>query len=1132
MKKIRLEQKRFKRMFFLNILLVCICIMANSVSSFASQTVKSDIIDQVEEAKVTLKIVNMPMNAILKEIQSQTGIEFVYSSDIDPATMGNFTIEAEDKLLKDALYDLLKTTKYTYSISSDRLVIVLREESESTEQVDDKEEKVINKGRLVDESDNPIIGATIFIKNSTMGALTDANGEFSIEVAIGDILDISFVGMRSIEYTVTGAQNNLIFVMKRDVSKMDDVVVTGIFKRKGESYTGASETYTAKDLLRVGNQNIFQSLKNLDPSLYVMDDLDLGSDPNAMPNMRIRGNTSIDMEVSSTEFKGNYQNKPNQPLFILDGFEVSVEKMFDYDMNRIQSVTILKDAAAKALYGSKAANGVIILESKILLGDKPIVSYTGGVDITMPDLSSYNLTNAAEKLLVEQIDGMYTSDFSVDGQASLWNLYNDRAKLIAEGLDTYWLSKPLRTGVANKHNISVEVGNSSSLRASIDLSYNNSQGVMIGSDRTTITGTANISYRVKNFLFRNIMSITDNKSNDSPYGAYSEYTKMNPYWQAIDPVTNQVTRWAESGIPNPMYDALIGTVYQESYTNVTNNFYAEWNINKELKLSGRFSVDLKNSDADDFLPANHSEFANTYNINDILDAGSYTYEYGESAKVAFDLNLNYNKSINDHNIFANAGTFISDYSSQSVRSEAVGFPSNMGADLTFARQYISNETPQTFSSLIREISFLAFASYDYKSKYFAELTYRYGASSLYGRDNRWAGAWSAGIGWNIHKEKIFENMDNLRQFKLRTSYGISGNQNLNTNTTVTTYRYFTGSNYIGQAAAYMELLANNELDWEQREDFNVGLDFALSNFNLRFDYFDSVTHNAVATTPIVTSTGFEYVMDNIGKVNNRGYELYIGYTIFQNAEGFFNIFASGTTEESTLLELSDNMREYNEIQSAIAIENNSTEPVKMYYDGMNMNTIWAVQSLGIDPNTGNEAFLTRDGDVTYDYSALDLIAAGIDSPKYRGNLGFTAEYKGFGLSATFTFLGGGQLYNSTLVDRVENVDINYNVDKRVLEGRWLESGQVTQFKRLDNNNANAEKTQATTRFVQDRNEFDISSLSFYYEVPTNILKKTPFSRLKASLYMNDVYQFSSIQIERGLNYPFARTLSFSITAVL
>ena len=404
--------------------------------------------------------------------------------------------------------------------------------------------------------------------------------------------------------------------------------------------------------------------------------LEMGSNPNAIPEMKMRGISSFPLEETGVRLKGNYKNSPNQPLFILDGFEVTAERVMDMDMNRIESVTLLKDASAKAIYGSKAANGVVVITTRRLAGNEQRVTYTGSVDIQMPDLSSYNLCDAEEKLEAERIDGIYDdANFLLYTQKQM--LYQQRKQLVAAGLDTYWLSKPLRTGVGHKHNLSVELGDAETLRAVLDVSYNQVIGVMKGSDRRNISGSLDLSYRRNDLIFSNTMTVNSNKSYDSPYGAFSDYAKMNPYWRAKDPETGQVVRWAEDRIPNPMYDAEIGTLKQESYVDFLNNFQVEWRALNGLILRARVMLSFKRNDGDEFLPAAHSSFANITKdspVEEQLRKGSYRLDNGKSSNVSGDLHGNYATTIGKHSILAMGGFGISEYSYEAYVHKAEGFP--------------------------------------------------------------------------------------------------------------------------------------------------------------------------------------------------------------------------------------------------------------------------------------------------------------------------------------------------------------------------------------------------------------------------------------------------------------------------
>lgn len=1110
-------------------ILFCMSVLMFQSAYSATADFNSPLQQVINTKKITIKLDKKSLKEILYAIQVQSGIDFIIKEATNIDRYPSLSIDVKDKSIAEALDILLAKTDYTYTISNNIIVIKDKPQVEKTKAV---EERVKINGVVFDyDGKTPLPGATILVNGTTDGAIADGEGKFLLTVKKGDLLDVSFIGMMPKVVKVDNKTDYMI-ILEKDNLKISDVVVNGIFTRKTESYAGSSNTISAKELKRAGNQNIIQSLKNLDPSFYVLDNLAAGSNPNSLPEMQMRGTSSLPNNMG-TQLKGNYQNKPNQPLFILDGFETSVEKVFDLDMNRVESVTILKDASAKALYGSKAANGVVVIETFRLVGNETRVSYVGSIDITAPDLTSYNLCNSREKLQAELLEGVYYSE-NADTQIELWEKYNEKDRLVREGLDTYWLSKPLQTGVGHKHNLSIEVGDSRSLRGVIDFSYNNSDGVMKGSGRTNISGNTNMSYRVSNFLFRNIMSINNNTSKNSPYGLFSTYTKMNPYWRATDE-NGKYVRWADKYTPNPLFDSTIGTTDKESYLNFTNNFYAEWSINNEFKMTGRLGFDLKRSDSDVFLPASHSSFVSFNDLDNEakLRRGSYTYESGKGETISADINLNYDKSVGKHYFFANIGFKISNESSVAKLSKAEGFPSNMGADLTFARQYAMDSRPSSYSTLVRELNVPIAFSYAFDDRYLAGLTCQMSASSLYGKDNRWAPSWAAEAGWNIHNEKFLKDSDVIKRLKIRSSIGVTGNQNFNTNETITTYQYYTDENYQGLVGSYMSGLANPDLKLEQRRDFNVGFDAEIGKFTARFDYYNAVTENMVADVSIVNSTGFSTVKDNLGRVRNRGFELTLGYTVLQNKNGYLNISAWGVSEKNYIISLSDAMKRYNEQQEASAAEVGQSKPVLMYRDGQAMGTIWAVPSMGIDPTTGNEVYVKQDGSLTNLYSPFDLVAAGVDKPKYRGQVSVSGEYKGFGLSVICKFDGGGEMYNQTLVDKVENIDIYKQVDRRVLLGRWQYPGQNAQFKRLvgiNSNSSDVVKTQATSRFVQKNNNFDIASVTAYYEFGRKILGNTPIERLRLSFYMNDVCKFSSVEIERGLNYPFARSFSFSLTA--
>ena len=1081
-----------------------------------------------QETKITLNIENQSIKNGFELIEKQSKFYFFYDDDVKPLLTKKISLKVNSVPLEVALNRLLESSNLTFEVVDKQILISVKATNRVQQQQGQSDSKVMVSGIVTDETGLPLPGVNVVVMSLQIITTTDVNGRYMISIPNPDgsvPLRFSFVGMKTDEIIIEQKEGMIV----KNVSlipdgQLEEVIVTGIYTRTADSFTGSATTLNSDDLTRVGNRNVIESLKNLDPSVYIPVNLTMGSDPNTLPVMSIRGTSSFPL-TETTTLKSSYQNQPNQPLIILDGFQTSIEYLMDMDMNRVESVTILKDASAKALYGSKAANGVIVIETKRVGGNEQRITYNGDVSVELPDLTSYDLTNAMEKLQVEMAEGVYEGN-DHESQEKQLRLYNTRKKLALEGLDSYWLSKPLRAGVGTKHGLSLELGDSQNLRLIFDITYNQINGVMKDSERKNISGTSSISYRRNKILFRNVTSFLSNNSTDSPFGSFNSYAQMNPYWQATNQ-EGQVLRWAETNIPNPLYDATIGTSFTSEYSQFTNNFYTEWFITPEWKTTLRFSVSDRKNQADSFFPTNHSIFQSYLNNPELLvRRGRYILENGKSTTISGDVNLSYIKAVGRHTLFSNIGAFISEDTYSAYQHTAEGFMNNQMADITFARQYAEGITPNGYSSINRQADILMAASYDYDNRFLLDATVRQSASSLYGANNRWANSWSLGAGWNVHNELIFRDFrDVIKQLKLRASIGTTGNQNFSTNAAIGTYKYYTGVVYGGFPGAYLQNIPNPNLKWEQKKDRNIGLDTRIGGLNLSLDYYYADTKNMLTRVSIPTSTGFSSVMDNLGLVRNSGYEVKANYTVWQAKQGFLNIYGTLVNNKNEIIRLSESMKAYNNRMKSLAENAGTSAPVLIYEDGLSMNTIWAVPSVGIDPATGLEVYIKKDGSKTYNYDAADLIAAGNADSKYKGIVGFTGEFKGFGLSTTLSFLTGGQMYNYTLVDRVENVDVTYNVDRRVLLGRWQEPGQVTQFKRFNSN----EVTRATTRFVQDRKELTISSINAYYEFPTSISEKLHMRRLRLSYYINNVTTFSSVKIERGLTYPFARTMSLSLT---
>ena len=1100
--------------------------------------------------RLTMKLGEVKLEQLFDEIQKQTHKIVVYNNE---RVSSNSWVVAnyDNTLLEEILDEALRGTGLSYKLMDDYIVLVPQtEKSKATPQ---QVEETTIKGTVVDENNSPLPGVTVILKGTALGTATDVNGKFSLKVPkMNDLtLVFSFIGMETQEVK-PGNQKDLKVKMVLAKENLEEVVVTGIFERKAESFTGSTVSMKGDDLKKVGNQNVFQSLKSLDPSLMIFDNMEFGSDPNKNPKMTLRGASSIEVGgvADEVDLKGTYANDPNSPLFILDGFEATVQKIMDLDMDRVASLTILKDASAKAIYGSKAANGVIVIETiRSTTGDLR-VTYTGNINVEAPDLSSYNLTNAAQKLELEKDFGLYDSDRNyMPDDMKLKQQYYQKHKAVVAGVNTDWMAKPLRNALGHKHSLTVELG-SQDLQVLASFSYNNVAGVMKGSSRDTYDGTIQLSYRHKKFNFRNILNVVSNVAQDSPYGAFSEYALMNPYYSPYDAHGLLVKNAALSVdglelkdgefVANPLYNSSLNTKIEERYLDVTNNLYVEWAILQGLKATWRFGITEKRTSADEFYPSNHLKFVK-YTGEDFFRKGSYQVNNGHLKKLSGDLNIRYSTAIKDrHFIFANVGFNLADETYEEVVHKAEGFPNDRMTDIIFARQYLEESKPDGRESTIRDIGVLGVLNYTFDNKYLLDFSYRANASSQFGKNSRWGSFWSVGAGWNIHKES-FVNEEIFTNLKLRGSLGYTGSQSQAAYDAMATYKYFMDRTYTGYLGGYLKGMKNDDLKWQKKMDYNAGIDINLKRrYSITFDLYRSVTENTLISLTLPPSVGFSSVRENVGTVINTGFDIRTSFTLLQNIRerSYLTLTANISRNKNRLDKLSEAMLAYNESQMSAAGANTNSTPVQMYYDGVSMDAIWGMKSLGIDPRNGREIYVRKDGTPTYNYSGSEQVVLGDAMPKFQGTAGLSFEWKGIGGNLSFRFQYGAQMYNSTLIDKVENADLTKNVDIRLYDGVWRpgDEGKVKPYKSLgkvwisERGEYEQLKTNPTSRFVQDRNELALSNLSLYYDFyRCKFLKTCGMERLKLSFYMNDVFTLSSIEVERGTAYPFARNFNFSLS---
>ena len=555
-------RKRYVKFF--RIMRLCFLFVFLGMLSATAKTI-------AQEQVISLNLKNVTYLELFNELHRQTGVRFLYSSD-QLENLSRIDVVADRKKMREVLEDALKETSLTCVFEEDMVMLRERQQQQVSE--------LVVKGLVTDTKKQPLPGVTVMIKGTSLGTVTDAEGHYVLTIPQRDelVLVFSFVGMNSREVTYKG-EKELNVELEEKIAEMDEVVVTGIFQKSQASFTGSATTVTAKELQQFGNRNLLQSLHNIDPSINIIENNAFGSNPNRLPEVQIRGNSSI---PNVDELKDQTRVDLNTPLIVLDGFETTLQKLIDINENEVETLTILKDASATAIYGSRGANGVIVITTKKPAMGQLRVSYKGDVNIEIPDLTGYDLLEAREKLELEKRVGLYSKPSNPDQDWRLQRYYSYLLDEVNSGVNTYWLSKPLQTSVGQRHALKVE-GGDKSFRYSASLQWNDIRGVMKESYRKIFNGAIQLSYYWKNLKFSNNLMISAGKRQESPYGDFSEYAKMNPYWRTHDENGKILKRLGNSGesdyafrwsrLPvNPLYNATLNTYDRGNNTDITNNF--------------------------------------------------------------------------------------------------------------------------------------------------------------------------------------------------------------------------------------------------------------------------------------------------------------------------------------------------------------------------------------------------------------------------------------------------------------------------------------------------------------------------------------------------------------------------------
>ena len=1046
------------------------------------------------QTTVTATIKNATLSEVLWEVQRQTDFTFVYSTE----EVKNVKVEkliVNHEKIANVLDKCLKGSGLTYTVHDG--VIAIKPVSKVEEMAAPQQKTKLN-GTVVDETGEAIIGANVIVKGTTNGCTTDLDGHFTLDVDhLPATLMVSYIGYIRQEIKVTSAKTIKV-EMAPDNNLMDEVVITGYGTFKKSAYAGSAASVKGETLKDVPAISFKDLLQGNAPGVQFTSS---SGQPGASSSLRIRGMGSF--------------NASNSPLYVIDGVpmrsgtintmssDAGLDIMSTINSSDIESVTVIKDAAAASLYGSRAANGVVLITTKKGKAGKPSISLKA-------DWGSSDFAMDYRPIMGGEERRQYIYDGLVAGQIKKGKSEAD-AMAYADGeIDDYapvpWC------GYTDWDDVLFKKGNHQSYEASLSggtdrfkyyssLSYLKQDGIAINSGLERISGRLNVDFQAtsKLKLGANVLFATVNQDVYSEGTSYSSpfYTSRNAVVPS-DPIYNEDGSWNRDliriGDRNPLLSATYD--YQREYvTRTFNTIYGEYEFIKDLKFKSTFSYDYVITKGKDWSDPR------TSNGDDIN--GGMSKKYYEYNKMVWANQVSYKTSIaRDHHIDALVGYEIDDQ----YRDYLSGYATNFA---THDKNQISNgmktESVGGNDTRTRMVSYLTRLNYDYKNKYYLGGSFRTDGSSRFQRDNRWGSFWSISGAWRIIEEEFMSpTKDWLTDLKIRASYGVNG-------TLPSDYFGYMGlssltNGYLEQPGIIQSQLRNDDLQWETNYNLNLGLDFALWNrINVTLEYYTRTTKNLLMDRPISMTTGFSSYLMNIGEVKNKGVELEISSTNIQTKDFSWNTTFNISHNKNKIVTL-DGMQ--TEIKSGSQIRK----------VGKSYRTFYMIEFAGINPETGAPQFYTNDVDENGNYikditeeinKAHAIVLDKHAEPNAIGGLSNTLRYKWFDLNFMFSYQFGGYSYDNW-AQKTEHGgnDLEANIPSYYKDS-WKKPGDVTKYELFYEKPSVAMNKVTTTRRLHSTDFIRLKTLTFGFTVPKDWTRKIGIENVRLYASANNLWTWAA-----------------------
>lgn len=989
-----------------------------------------------------------PMKTVLADIERQTNFSFVYSGELIGIDR-NVTIQANGDDLRNVLNKIFTGTGIRYLIEGSQ--IILSPSNISTAQP--AKESIKINGTVRDKSTGePISYATVFVReDKNILASTDAEGRFTLEVTKPDMtLVTSYIGYKEVETPVNG-KSVLDILIESESTTLEEVMIVAYGTAKKGTFTGAASTVRADAIQDIAGTSFESALTGKVAGLQFSPG---SGQVGSVSSIRIRGTGSI--------------NASNEPLYVIDGVPVisgdisqlgsvsgsgvsinSNNIMATLNPNDIESLTILKDAAASALYGSRAANGVIMITTKQGKEGKPVVNFRASVGFT-PDYAYRNFETVTpeqnEQLVYETFYNWRLDEGDTPAEAAVYAQ--------EQGVDLYipadprgyydWEKALFRTGVSQNYDLSLS-GGSSQTRYFVSLAYTNEKGRVLQNKMDRYNGRVNLTQKIGKRIEVganiNVTNMTKFGFDDSRSYGYNYFymvrNLLHPNYFPTDLEGNPITTRYMSYVYNMEY-------YQNLQSNQSNTFRMSGiaNIQIEimpyLKFKSVFNYDYTRVDDKRYLSPLH--------FNAISTKGETSMYGTKLEKLVSSNTLTFDKTFGEkHTVNILAGYEVESNKAMYMGVTGTKLPNNTNQSISAA----GSTTGFGYNTTDNLISVLSRAEYNYADKYYLSGSYRRDGSSRFGANTRWGNFWSVAASWRMKEEKWLRDVDWLTNLRLRASYGVNGTMPTELYSHLSLFSY-SNSNINGQPGGVVSNVPDPNLTWETNYTWNLAVESSFFDGRLSFaaEVYDRISKNLLQPVEISHITGFNSILTNFGEMDNKGVEFEISGEIIQNQNWVWNIALNASAYKSKITKLYDGADIIN--------------GVFIYREGYSPNTFYGQEWAGVDPSNGLPRYYLNDGTdpsepgvqslngraITNDRLKASSVIIGCYDPDIYGGFSSSLSYKGrLSLDLNFSYSFGGQSFDDTAKDNQDDGYYSARVMSRLQWNRWQKPGDETDVPR-------------------------------------------------------------------------------------